>query len=148
MLNDQRARPALSDFYRQWLGLNTLPDLTKDAALYPELDQAMRAAMNAELPAFVEHVLWSADRRLSTLLTAPVGFVSGPLAALYGVQAQSSGSPSLVMLDPAQRVGVLTQAGWLAVHALPKARVAGLRDAVLGLEQLADAAELAALMAI
>jgi 2-methylcitrate dehydratase PrpD len=35
----------------------------------------------------------------------------------------------------------------LAVHALPKKRVAELRDAVLGLEQLADAAELAALMA-
>ena len=35
----------------------------------------------------------------------------------------------------------------LAVHALPKARVAELRDAVLKLEQLADAAELAALMA-
>jgi len=35
----------------------------------------------------------------------------------------------------------------LALHALPKTRVAKLRDAVLGLEQLADAAELAALMA-
>jgi hypothetical protein len=119
MLNDPRARPALSDFYRQWLGLTALPDLTKDTERYPELDQAMRSAMDAELPAFVEHVLWSADRRLSTLLTAPIGFVSGPLAQLYGVQAQSSGSPALVMLDPAQRVGVLTQAGLLAVHALP-----------------------------
>ena len=35
----------------------------------------------------------------------------------------------------------------LAVHALPRARVGELRDAVLRLEQLADAAELAALMA-
>jgi hypothetical protein len=35
----------------------------------------------------------------------------------------------------------------LAVHALPQKRVAELRDAVLRLEQLADAAELAALMA-
>jgi len=34
----------------------------------------------------------------------------------------------------------------LAVHALPKKRVAELRDAVLGLEELPDAAELAALM--
>jgi 2-methylcitrate dehydratase PrpD len=34
----------------------------------------------------------------------------------------------------------------LAVHALPKAKVAKLRDAVLRLEQLGDAAELAALM--
>jgi len=35
----------------------------------------------------------------------------------------------------------------LALHALPKTRVAELRDAVLGLEQLADAGALAALMA-
>lgn len=119
MLNEPQARPALSDFYRQWLGLNALSDLRKDPALYPELDDSLRSAMDAELPAFVEHVLWSADRRLSSLLTAPIGFASGPLASLYGVQGTSSGSPSLVMLDPAQRVGVLTQAGVLAVHSLP-----------------------------
>jgi aconitate decarboxylase len=35
----------------------------------------------------------------------------------------------------------------LAVHALPKKRVAALRDAVLGLEKLRDAATLAALLA-
>jgi hypothetical protein len=75
--------------------------------------------MAAELPAFVEHVLWSADRRLSTLLTAPVGFASGPLAALYGVAAPSGTAPSLVQLDPAERAGVLTQPGVMAVHALP-----------------------------
>jgi aconitate decarboxylase len=34
----------------------------------------------------------------------------------------------------------------LAVHALPRTRIAALRDAVLSLEQLADAAEFAALM--
>jgi hypothetical protein len=34
----------------------------------------------------------------------------------------------------------------LAAHALPKTRVDGLRDAVLRLEQLGDAAQLAALM--
>ena len=34
----------------------------------------------------------------------------------------------------------------LAVRALPKKRIAELRDAVLGLEKLKDAAELAALM--
>jgi aconitate decarboxylase len=42
---------------------------------------------------------------------------------------------------------IVDKFGKLAVHALPKARVAKLRDAVLKLEQLADAAELAALMA-
>jgi hypothetical protein len=119
LLAEPRARPALADFYRQWLGLGPLPTITKDPELYPELDDAMRSAMAAELPAFVEHVVWGADRRLSTLLTAPVGFVSGPLAAIYGVEAMSSGGPTQVMLNPAERVGVLTLPGLLAVHALP-----------------------------
>jgi hypothetical protein len=119
MFDDPRARKALPEFYRQWLGLGGLTSLGKDSGVHPEFDPALREAMSAELPAFVQHVLWSADRRLGTLLTAPLGFVSGPLAGLYGVSAPAGSTPQLVKLDPAERAGVLTQAGFLAVHSLP-----------------------------
>lgn len=119
LLADARAKPAISEFYRQWLGLGALVELRKDPALYPQMTDELRSAMAAELPAFTEHVLWRADAKLSTLLGAPFGFVSGPLAELYGVSATGSGAPTQVMLDPSQRSGILTQAGVLAVHALP-----------------------------
>lgn len=119
MLLDERARNAITEFYRQWMGLGALDSLVKDATRHPEFDPALKAAMRAETPAFVEHVLWSADRQLSTLLTAPYGFVTAPLARVYGVTAPSGVVPERVTLNSAERAGLLTQAAVLAVHALP-----------------------------
>ena len=119
MLEDARARRAVPEFYRQWLGLGAIESVLKDKALFPDFTDDLRVAMRAETPAFVEHVLWSADRRLSTMLTAPIGFVTAPLAALYGVSVPAGTTPQRVMFDPAQRAGLLTQAGFLATHALP-----------------------------
>lgn len=116
MLAAPRARAAVGEFYRQWLGLGALDTVAKDAAVYPEFTDGLRGAMRAETQSFVEHVVWSADHKLGTLLTAPLGFASAPeLARLYGV-APATG---MLSLPPAQRAGVLTQAGVLAVHALP-----------------------------
>lgn len=116
MLAAPRARAAVGDFYRQWLGLGALDGVAKDPAVYPELTDELRGAMRAETQAFVEHVVWSADHKLGTLLTAPLGFPStAALAGIYGVGA----APGMVALPPAQRAGVLTQASVLAVHALP-----------------------------
>jgi hypothetical protein len=120
MLEAPRARQAVAEFYRQWLGVSDLENVKKDATAYPEFTPALQAAMAAELPAFVEHVIWSADRSLTTLLTAPIGFVgSSFLAEIYGVEPPTDAGLSPIMLDPAQRAGVLTQAAVLAVHALP-----------------------------
>jgi hypothetical protein len=119
MLDDPRARRAVPEFYRQWLGLGAIDSVLKDKQMFPAFTDDLRAAMRAEMPAFVEHVLWSADRRLSTMLTAPIGFVTTPLAALYGVSVPAGTTPQRVMFDPAERAGLLTQAAFLATHALP-----------------------------
>ena len=76
--------------------------------------------MQAELPAFVEHVIWSADHNLRTLFTAPIAFVSGPLSQLYGVTTPAGATPTLVTLPAEQgRAGILTQAGFLSVQGHP-----------------------------
>jgi hypothetical protein len=116
MLDDPRARRAVSEFYRQWLGAAAIEGVAKDPAIYPDWGEPLRAAMAAELPAFVEHVLWGADGRLATLLAAPVTVATAPVARIYGVEA-AGGRP--VALDGTRRAGVLTQPGILAVHALP-----------------------------
>ena len=51
----------------------------------PPTTDAVRTAMKAETPAFVEYVLWTGDRKLETLLTSPAAFVSSALAPIYGV---------------------------------------------------------------
>jgi hypothetical protein len=122
MLADPKARVAISDFYNQWMGTSRLDVTSKNTSMFPGYSPALRDAMARELPAFVEHLLWTGDHKLQTLLTDPVAFVSGPLAQVYGVTApaNSATTPQRVMLPATQnRAGILTQAGFLAVQAHP-----------------------------
>ena len=54
--------------------------MTKSTTQFPAYSDAVRDAMKAETPAFVQYVLWTGDHKLSTLLTSPVAFVSSALA--------------------------------------------------------------------
>ena len=85
MLADPKARVAITDFYNQWIGTSRLDITSKAAAQFPAYSDAVRDAMKAETPAFVQYVLWTGDHKLSTLLTSPAAFVSSALAPIYGV---------------------------------------------------------------
>lgn len=115
MLDDPKARRAMAEFYRQWLKLNRLEIVTKDASGFPLWSEAMRAAMIAEGDAVVESVVFGNDPSLTQLLTAPLGVPTGPLAELYGVAA----SEEVQMLSAQERAGVMTLPGFLAVQAHP-----------------------------
>lgn len=123
LLAQPKARAAIGNFFEQWTGTQRLSITTKNTMLFPNFTTDLRDAMAAELPAFINDVLWHGDHRLNTLLTAPVAFVNGPLAQLYGVNAppaNSDGTPVRVQLPAAQgRAGILTQAGFLSVQGHP-----------------------------
>ena len=122
LLAAPKARVAIGNFFEQWTSTRRLSITTKSTSLFPNFSSDLRDAMAKELPAFVNDVLWNGDGRLSTLLTSPVAFVSGPLAQLYGVTqpAGGNGTPVKVTL-PAnqQRAGLLTQAGVMSVQGHP-----------------------------
>jgi hypothetical protein len=117
MLADEKAREGMANFYTQWFGLPLLDSATKDPAVYPDFDDALRAAMIEETRRFVDHVLWEDDARLSTLLTAPYSFVNGELAELYGVSGATGSTFQRVEHNSAQRRGVMTQASMLTAFA-------------------------------
>jgi hypothetical protein len=120
MLADPRARQAVSDFYYQWFGIARIETTSKDGAIYPEYDDALRDAMIEESRRFIDDVLWNGDAKLSTLLSASYSFVNGPLAKLYGVPAPKDPTKfEKTELDPDQRAGVMTQASMLAAYARP-----------------------------
>ena len=123
LLAGPKARSGIGSFFEQWTGTRRLSLTSKNTTLFPAFSTELRDAMARELPAFVNDVLWNGDGRLSTLLTAPVAFVSGPLAQLYGVNAppaSSDGRPVRVQLPDSQhRAGILTQAGFLSVQGHP-----------------------------
>jgi hypothetical protein len=122
MLGDAKARVAMENFFEQWTSTRRLEILTKNTTLFPAYSTAVRDAMAKELPAFVNDVLWNGDHNLTTLLTAPVAFVTAPLAPLYGVAPPPGSETNPVRVDlPADqgRSGILTQAGFLSVQAHP-----------------------------
>jgi hypothetical protein len=70
--------------------------------------------MIAEARTFLEHVVFDGDGLLSTALTADYSYVNQPLAPIYGKTA-SGMDFNKMQLDPAQRSGLFTQAGFLTV---------------------------------
>lgn len=114
MLADPRGESAVLDFHRQLLDLEGLALATKDPETYPDFTDAIRAAMAAETEAFVRHVIFEDDARLSTLLTAPYSFLNDQLAGYYAMPGAAG--PDFVKVDfPAQsrRIGILTHGSLL-----------------------------------
>jgi hypothetical protein len=116
MVNDQQhAAPMVTEFAGQWLGLEELATIDKEATAFPSWKPELRAPLLLETDRFIEQVLWKGDGKLGTLLTAPYTFMNGTLAAYYGVFGVAGDAFQQVMLDPGQRSGLLTHAGLLSV---------------------------------
>ncbi|HKU42989.1 MAG TPA: DUF1592 domain-containing protein [Polyangiales bacterium] len=121
MLADPKARPAVSEFLNQWLGLARIETIGKDLGTYPDFDDALRASMSEESRRFIDDVMWNGDANLATLLTAPYSFVNAPLAKLYGATGGPADANTFtkVNLNPEQRAGIITQGSVLAAYARP-----------------------------
>lgn len=114
MVADPRAKETVMAFVEDWLGLDELANRSKDAKLYPEFSDGMKASMLEEARAFTTHVVFDGDGRRGTLLTAPFSFVDGPLATIYTGTKSTSTAMTRQTLTPGERQGILTQLGFLA----------------------------------
>jgi hypothetical protein len=113
MLGDPRARSGVRLFLRQWLGLDGLGAIKRDAVRFPEYTPALLAAMIGEAEAFGVYAIFDGDGRFPTLFTADFSFLNQSLAAIYGVSGVIGADLRKVALDPAQRAGVLTMPAML-----------------------------------
>src|SRR6185369_10832001 len=66
---------------------------------------------------FVRDVTFTQGKGFTSLMTAPFTFVNKTTAPLYGVSGSFGDSLTRVDLNPAQRAGLFTQLGFLAVKA-------------------------------
>ncbi len=116
MLADhKRSGAMLTEFAGQWLGLDDLATLDKEAESYPRWKPELRSALRAETDHFIEHVLQQGDGKVSTLLTAPFSFLNGTLASYYGTPGVTGDAFQKVDVDAAQRKGLLTHGSLLSV---------------------------------
>jgi len=115
LLADPRAHDVVRSFtfqlmrlpdvdYRSLLGLGANPGFTAEIA----------ALVLEETRLYIDEVTWQGAGDFRTLLTSPVSFVNGPLAAFYGVAGVTGDGFRKVNLDPARRGGLLTQPSVLA----------------------------------
>lgn len=115
LLADPRARNAVGEFYRQWLELTRLDQISKDVVAFPLWSETMRQALKDEGDAVIEAVVFGETPTLEQLLRAPLGLPTGPLADLYGIAE----SDQVASLPADQRSGILTLPGFLSVQAHP-----------------------------
>jgi hypothetical protein len=109
MLADPRAAEKITEFHRQLL------ELRRYDTLHPSgLPDGIGAAMRAETERFVRDVLVDQSGNFGQLLGSSYSFVNKDLAALYGVSGTFGSDLTRVELDPTQRSGLLTQAGFLS----------------------------------
>ena len=116
MMEDARARDAVVDFHRQWLAFEEVETASKNTAVYPDFDSELRQASRDELDLFVEHHIFDGAGTVRALLTGTETYVNAPLAELYGIEGVTGGWEP-VHLDPSERSGILTSAGFLAGQA-------------------------------
>ncbi len=114
MIDDPRTRANFGHFARQWLSLDSVPNV----AAAPEyraqgLDLSeVDAAIAQEIPDIIDHVAWELEGSFADLLQTPVAFPRDPAqAAVYGVSVSSDGAA--VTLDDPARAGLLTRMAFL-----------------------------------
>jgi hypothetical protein len=117
LLDDPRARAKLREFFLQWLKVDQVSELTKDAARFPGFDPAVVADLRTSLTLFLEDVAWGADPDFRQFLLADEVYLNGRLAKFYGVDLPADAPFRKVKLNSQERAGVLTHPYLMAAFA-------------------------------
>src|SRR6188768_2047001 len=112
MLGDPRAESVL-DFFRQWLDLDELHKVDRDAELYPDVSPQLASLFKAETESFLLYLLRQSGASYRELLGAEYTFANAELASHYGL-AEVDGD-AFALVDAPGRHGILTQ-GMLAAQ--------------------------------
>jgi mono/diheme cytochrome c family protein len=114
MLKDPKAHALVENFADQWLQIRALAAATPDPKTFPQFDDALRNAMQAETELFFEYIM-RADRSVLEFLDSDYTFLNARLAKLYGIPGVQGDDLQRVTLKDRERGGLLTQASILTV---------------------------------
>ena len=120
LLADERAIPALTKFFGEWLEVEPVNPINKDRAIFAALDDDLAEAMNREFGEFIAMVFRDFDGSLDALMSSSISMVNRPLAEFYGLDPNVSAGANdwvQVELPSTERAGVLTKPAFLATHA-------------------------------
>lgn len=135
---DERAKEAVAVFHSQWLRFEKMNNLRKSPELFPDFDDKTARALRESTERYLDYIFWEAGT-LDAFLTDKKAFVNDLLAPIYGVEPPGTSELTLVDVNPAQRSGVLTQAGLMAGFAHETADAPVLRGVFVLSRLLCDA---------
>lgn len=118
MLGDAKAKDAVTAFFREWLEIDQIAQLPKDAAAYPDYKDDLKAAMVSETETFTQSVMFDGGGKLETLLSADYSFQNQLLGKVYG-STGSGTALSKLTLDTTKRLGLLTHPSFLTLAGSP-----------------------------
>ena len=122
MLDDEKASALVDNLAGQWLFARQLPELHPDPEVFGDgaWDEPLRAAMQAEMHAFLREILLG-DRPVTDLLGTDFTYANQRLGEHYDWQNAEDMGEALTRVTPGddRRGGLLTQAGWLTVTSHP-----------------------------
>jgi hypothetical protein len=116
MLQDPKINRAVGRFFEEWLELETLGRVSRDATLFPTFTSDIKALMLKETELFTTDVVFGGGN-LNSLLVGNYSFMNKPLADFYGIAGPAGDAFERVELNAAQRAGLLTQGSLTAGHA-------------------------------
>jgi len=137
LLSDRRAQRFVRDFTDQWLSLRNIDATSPDKQLYPEYDDALKAAMLDETRGFFTEVLAN-NLSVTDFLDSDWTMLNNRLARHYDIPGVEGVAFRKVALKPEyHRGGLLTHASVLKVSAngnntSPVMRGAWVLDRILG----------------
>jgi mono/diheme cytochrome c family protein len=130
MLADPRSSTLVSNFAFQWLKLREMETIDPDPYVYPEFDEALRAAFRTEMRMFLDSV-FREDRPVTELLGANYTFVNERLAMHYGIPNIRGDKFRRVTLADESRWGLMGKGAVLLVTAYPNRTSPVLRGAYI-----------------
>jgi Protein of unknown function (DUF1592)/Protein of unknown function (DUF1588)/Protein of unknown function (DUF1595)/Protein of unknown function (DUF1585)/Protein of unknown function (DUF1587) len=113
LLADSKSRAAVATFQSQWLRFEKMDNLKKSPAAFPSFNDATAAALSESAARYADYLFWERGT-LDAMLTDTKAYVNTALAPIYGVTQSTGAELTLLDVNPAQRAGILTQAGLLA----------------------------------
>ena len=117
MLKSDKVTPAVARFHQAYLGIETSSHWLNNKEHDPKFSKfsaTTYAPLIAEMDSFFKELVFKGGT-LNDLFLSNVGFVTRDTAALYGLDPAAYGAdPVRVELDPKQRPGFLTRAGFLS----------------------------------
>lgn len=117
MLQDARAQATVAHFHDQLFEVDRFAGIKPSTTLLKDAPANLGALAAEENRRFVQDLVFAQHGSYADMLTSTTTFVNAELAKLYGLPGSFGAQFVKASLDPAERAGLFTQIGFLALHA-------------------------------